>query len=918
MTKSKQVSIFIISILAAMLFAPVVFADHTTLTNNAAWSYQIDPTESEVLNISGNGLTDACSSCAWLAIDTVRLNASPSSTAMDGRELVTGIQVMSGLNVSRRSFVPQDANFVRQLNILENTTAAPITVTVRIEGSFTPSPVTIEATSSGDTTPGTDDFSMVTSTTGTAVIGQVWGSAGAAETIDAIDATGGVTTAYGWEWQNVSIGAGETAIFMNFILGEAIPGTATTATNNIASLANFNALFEGVTLADLGLIRNWSFADTDSDGMPDAFETNFGLDPAVNDSNSDLDGDGLTNLAEFNAGTEPNNADTDNDGLSDGVEVNTHGTSPTNSDTDGDDIADGVEILVGLDPLVSNLPTATAVTSITNAYRPAAAVDSNGRTYLVWQQETAGTVKIFFKLLAADGSTLIDSTAITDDTRDDHWPAIAVHSDGRAFVVYQGSNQSGLFMLGIDPSTDDLSGDGANAATLVDVAETTISATSGEYAAIVMDSTNNAHILYQNSGIFYTKRGSNGSEAIAPFSISTERYHSTVDIVVDSSNNAHLLWSDATGLSNEELYYAMVHGGTGVVMIAPTLLTADDGEREKHSTLQIDSSNMLHLVWGSGRLNTGQEFGLGGEIFYAKLDPSLDDQNGDAANPAVIKVVADTAITADDGIHSWYPRSQMDSDGNIVVSFTENADSNNELNPADVFVMTLAADGSIRNAPTLINKRSFAKRLRAYANLAGDKLVWVDKIGATGSEIGTIMMADLPVSAASSGAISASADRGVVTLLNAMALTDLSAEQQAALPTDVEFPNGFFSALISGVPVGGTVNLTVTMATAPGAEDVLYKYDGTSWNAFTYTAGSGANDIVIALVDGGAGDLDGVANGVIVDPAGLSVAPAPDTGSGGGGGGGCVYNPESRGFDPLFPLMLVAASIWFLRRRKIS
>lgn len=44
-----------------------------------------------------------------------------------------------------------------------------------------------------------------------------------------------------------------------------------------------------------------SVADSDSDGMPDYFETQH----AITDANADTDGDGATNVAEFNSGTNP-------------------------------------------------------------------------------------------------------------------------------------------------------------------------------------------------------------------------------------------------------------------------------------------------------------------------------------------------------------------------------------------------------------------------------------------------------------------------------------------------------------------------------------------------------------------------------------------------------------------------------------
>ena len=85
-------------------------------------------------------------------------------------------------------------------------------------------------------------------------------------------------------------------------------------------------------------------ADTDGDGLDNAFELLNGLDLLnAEDALYDADGDGLNNLAEFQLGTAVNNIDSDGDGLSDSFELGI-GTSPLSIDTDDDGFSDEFEL----------------------------------------------------------------------------------------------------------------------------------------------------------------------------------------------------------------------------------------------------------------------------------------------------------------------------------------------------------------------------------------------------------------------------------------------------------------------------------------------------------------------------------------------------------------------------------------------
>ncbi|MDA9830672.1 hypothetical protein N9C66_04970 [Akkermansiaceae bacterium] len=138
--------------------------------------------------------------------------------------------------------------------------------------------------------------------------------------------------------------------------------------NNLTGLLDEFAVYSGVlTEAEIGQLSAGTAnpsdiasapEDADGDGLPDSWETAYGLSPSDDGSvdvnngpDGDPDNDGLTNLEEFDAGLEPDNDDFDMDGLLDGVESNTGtyvdetdtGTDPKNADTDGDGLDDGVE-----------------------------------------------------------------------------------------------------------------------------------------------------------------------------------------------------------------------------------------------------------------------------------------------------------------------------------------------------------------------------------------------------------------------------------------------------------------------------------------------------------------------------------------------------------------------------------------------
>ena len=66
---------------------------------------------------------------------------------------------------------------------------------------------------------------------------------------------------------------------------------------------------EPVAIPQLETLEVILLRDDDQDGMPTAWEEEWGLDPYTDDAEGDPDGDGLTNLQEYTMGSEPTKAD---------------------------------------------------------------------------------------------------------------------------------------------------------------------------------------------------------------------------------------------------------------------------------------------------------------------------------------------------------------------------------------------------------------------------------------------------------------------------------------------------------------------------------------------------------------------------------------------------------------------------------
>ncbi len=362
---------------------------------------------------------------------------------------------------------------------------------------------------------------------------------------------------------------------------------------------------------------------------------------------------------------------------------------------------------------------------------------------------------------------------------------------------------------------------------------------------------------------------------------------SSTDWVAVTAGGRHTL-----GLKSDGTLWAWganIYGGLG-----------DGTTTDKHSPVQVGSST----DWVAVNAGSGHTLGIkiGGTLWawgYNRYGLLGDGTTSDSYNPVQIWVEQDTVINNP-------PVAMAGPDQTVAEGATVTLDGSGSTDPDDgirQYLWTQTVGTSVTLSDTTSIQPTFVTpRVSNSGAILEFLLMVLDQGGLAHTDTVKISVVnngitDFPTEVLSTES-STGKNIGIKTesggnIVSFLVMNPSSVSNTVNMPDDMIY--GLIDMRLKTDVPGGTMKVTVYLDTPAPAGYKWYKYSSNAgWFDYSsYAEFNAARDqVTLTLTDGGIGDDDGVANGVIVDPSGLGLAPGSSGGGGGGaggsgGGGGC-------------------------------
>lgn len=358
-------------------------------------------------------------------------------------------------------------------------------------------------------------------------------------------------------------------------------------------------------------------------------------------------------------------------------------------------------------------------------FNPDVAVDSDNTLHICAQGRPSvtatnqATTDIYY--LSLDGSTVRAATKVNAaDAVKDGRCRIAVTSADKVIITWAGNNEAMHAVL-LNPA--------AAPASLIEVAETVVGpSTGGGHHALAIDGNDKAHVVRALSGgLLHTRFLTTTLVAdVAEHAIGTAASSNRqIDpgLGIDSNNRLHVVYS-AADVDGEGPAAYMMLDDAGVIRIAPTALFVLSGAyaHATHFSLMAQSPTQVHVVFGDKRGTTTfdnwSDYHTGGTAFYTKLNPSLDDQNGNAATLTAIRVGDEERIGG-----FWYGQAFLKS-GTVHFFTGTSMEGGGDL----VHVGINGGSGNPGEPRIFTAQNGSFSQSKWYIRGAGNNVVWAETI----------------------------------------------------------------------------------------------------------------------------------------------------------------------------------------------
>jgi len=301
---------------------------------------------------------------------------------------------------------------------------------------------------------------------------------------------------------------------------------------------------------------------------------------------------------------------------------------------------------------------------LTNPYWCDAAIDSQGRVHIIWEEYRTGQDYLFYTQLDMAGNALIEDVMISNDS---DYSRLAIGPDNSAHIVYvRRFSSTGLYYTKIDPDGSFV-GPGSKVAMCDDC----------EDASIAVDEYNNAHIVYNKyyDKAFYRIIGDSGQ--LLPetqLNPGSTRSADSLAITVSPDGARHILWHQSTGVGGGELHYTRITRDGIVTANNRTVAVLQGTYNHRHYYLGADSKSAVYFVYYDYRSSTPG-------IYWSRMDAdgtleaeTLISSTIYSAAPMSIPYVIDadnrlhliTNWTGGGGLTGY---ASLDHNGNFLVPF---------------------------------------------------------------------------------------------------------------------------------------------------------------------------------------------------------------------------------------------------------